>query len=350
MLKYTGPVKFPKDEQAHNNIVEWWYLNGLLNGTKGEKFSFMNCLFKVDNKRSRVPILGGLPVKTIYFFHSIIANLDTGEKETFVAPYCIISRDSFSKELLYINFLTESRPILLGGYVNYLLEEYDLFKYRLKTESLDLNLISAKPPLLEGGKGFLKMHDKSTYYYSLTDLDVKGKLNFKHEDYKVVGKAWMDHQWADTTYCKDRWHWFSIQLNSGLDLMCFEYIVGTTSVYHTTLIYADGSQKHFDNVEVLPEKRHWKSRRSGNSYKLDWLIKIPEENIELKVKAILPDQEVSFNAINYWEGATTVEGKVGTKKVSGNGFMELVGEYSPWGSLAFIKNTAWEVFGKMNNN
>ncbi|MFA6423951.1 MAG: lipocalin family protein [Candidatus Magasanikbacteria bacterium] len=347
MLKFTGTVQFPKDELAHKNIVEWWYVNGFLNGQKGERFSFMNCLFKVDNKRSKLPLLSRLPVKTVYFFHSIISNLDTGEKETFVAPYCIISRDSFTKELLNINFLVESKPILFGGYVNYLLEEYALFKYNLKTEALNLNLVYNKPPLLEGGKGYLKLHDKSTYYYSLTDLTAQGTLKFKDKLYQVTGKAWMDHQWADTTYNQDRWNWFSIQLDSGLDLMCFEYISGVKSVYHTTLIYPDGKQKYTDKIEIKAEKRKWKSRRSGNSYFLDWKIKIPEENIDLTVKAILSDQEVGFNAINYWEGATKIEGKVGTHSVSGNGFMELVGEYSPWGSLAFIKNTAWEAFDKI---
>ncbi len=346
MLKYNGPVQFPKDELAHKNIVEWWYVNGFLNGKKGERFSFMNCLFKVDNKRSKVPLLSRLPVKTVYFFHSIISNLDTGEKETFVAPYCIVSRDSFTKDLLYINFLTETKPILLGGYVNCLLEEYEIFKYKLKTESLDLNLFYNKPPMLEGGKGYLKMYNKSTYYYSLTDLSVQGILNFKHKSYQVVGKAWMDHQWADTTYSKDRWNWFSIQLNNGLDLMCFEYIEDGKSVYHTTFIYPDGLQKHTDKIEIISEKRKWKSHRSGNLYHLDWKIIIPDEDIELSVKAVLTDQEVGFNAINYWEGATKIEGKIGKEMVSGNGFMELVGEYSPWGSLAFIKNTAWEVFGK----
>ncbi len=346
MLKFSQKVQFPKDELAHKNIVEWWYVNGFLIGQKGERFSFMNCLFKIDNKRSKVPLLSSLPVKTVYFFHSIIANLDTGEKESFVAPYCIVSRDSFTKDLPYINFLTESKPVLLGGYINYSLEEYELFKYHQKTESLDLDLVYNKPPMLEGGKGFLKLHDKSTYYYSLTDLSAQGSLNFKHKQYHVTGKAWMDHQWADTTYNHDRWNWFSIQLNNGLDLMCFEYISNDKSVFHTTMIYPDGLQKHTENIEVVSQDKKWKSRRSGNVYNLEWKIIIPSEKIDLVVKAILPDQEVGFNAINYWEGATKIEGVCGGEIVSGNGFMELVGKYSPWGSLSFIKNTAWEVLGK----
>lgn len=345
MLKFTGPVEFPKDELAHKNIVEWWYVNGFLNGRNGEQFSFMNCLFRVDIKRSKVPLLSHLPVKTIYFFHSIVANLDTGEKETFVAPYCVLSRDSFTKDLLYINFLTESKPILFGSYVNYLLEEYELFKYRLKNENLDLDLVYNKSPLLEGGEGYLKTNDKSTYYYSLTDLSVQGALRFKNKQYEVFGKAWMDHQWADTTYNQDRWNWFSVQLENGLDLMCFEYISNGNSGFHTTLIYPDGLQKYSANISVVPLKRHWKSHRSGNQYTLDWEIKIPQENIELEIKAILPDQEINFNAINYWEGATQIKATVGGQAVSGRGFMEIVGKYSPWGSLAFIKNTAWEVFG-----
>ena len=345
MLKFTGPVKFPKDELAHKNIVEWWYINGFLSAEKGERFSFMNCLFRVEIKRSKVPLLSRLPMKVIYFFHSIISNLDTGEKETFVAPYCVISRDSFGKDLLYINFLTESKPILFGGYVNNLLEEYELFKYHLKNKNFDIDLVYNKSPLLEGGEGYLKNNNKSTYYYSLTDLSAQGTLKFKNKQYQVLGKAWMDHQWADTTCNQDRWNWFSVQLNNGLDLMCFEYISNGKSAFHATLIYPDGLQKYTNNVSIKPLNRHWKSHRSGNQYFLDWEIKIPEENIEFQTKAILPDQEISFNAINYWEGATEIKGSVGGKTVYGRGFMEIVGKYSPWGSLAFIKNTAWEVFG-----
>ncbi len=348
MLKFSGKVQFPKDELDHDSIVEWWYINGMLKTKKGQSFSFMNCLFKVDNKRSKIPLLSNLPVKTVYFFHSIIANLNTGEKEVKIAPYCLLSRDSFTKDLLYINFLTETKPILLNGYVNYLLEENKLFEYRLKTEDLDLNLIYNKLPMLEGGDGYLKMHEKSTYYYSLTDLSANGKIVFKNKKYDVSGKAWMDHQWADTTYNQDRWNWFSIQLSNGIDLMCFEYISQGKSVHHATLIYPDGLQKHTNEVEVKAGKHTWKSRRSGNVYNLDWKIKIPKENIELNVKAILSDQEVGFNAVNYWEGAINVKGLMSGTKILGQGFMELVGEYSPWGSLAFIKNTAWEVFGNTN--
>lgn len=348
MLKFSGKAQFPKDELSHDNIVEWWYINGFMNGSKGEKFSFMNCLFKVDNKRSKVPLLSRLPVKTVYFFHSIISNLKTGEKEIFVAPFCIISRDSFTKDLLHINFLVEFKPILFGGYVNHVLEEYELFKYRLKTEKMDVNLIYNKPPMLEGGEGYLKMNDKSTYYYSLTDLSLSGNLKFKDKMIEVTGKAWMDHQWADTSYNKDRWNWFSIQLDNGLDIMCFEHISNGNSVFHATIMFADGLQKSFDNIEIIPDGNMWKSRRSGNKYNLSWRVIIPNENIDLKIKAILPDQEIGFNVVNYWEGATEVKGMVGELKVKGKGFMELVGEYSPWGSLAFVKFPFKKYLQKIN--
>ena len=80
--------------------------------------------------------------------------------------------------------------------------------------------------MLEGGKGFITVRGRESYYYSLTDLVTSGTVRVDGKWIPVKGRSWMDHQWADVAYTKDRWTWFSIQLNDGTDIMCVEYSDG----------------------------------------------------------------------------------------------------------------------------
>ena len=50
-------IKFPEDELAHDNIIEWWYFNGNLKDKKGNEYAFMDCLFKADINRVKIPFL-----------------------------------------------------------------------------------------------------------------------------------------------------------------------------------------------------------------------------------------------------------------------------------------------------
>ncbi|MHA1895810.1 MAG: lipocalin-like domain-containing protein, partial [Promethearchaeota archaeon] len=34
-------IEFPKDELAHNSIIEWWYFNGHLTDKQGNRYAFM---------------------------------------------------------------------------------------------------------------------------------------------------------------------------------------------------------------------------------------------------------------------------------------------------------------------
>ena len=55
-MKYKT-IKFPEDEKPHNNFIEWWYYNGHLKDGEGNTYAFMNCLFKVDVKKVKIPFL-----------------------------------------------------------------------------------------------------------------------------------------------------------------------------------------------------------------------------------------------------------------------------------------------------
>lgn len=320
-MKYKK-ITFPEDGKPHNNIIEWWYFNGHLKDKEGKAYFFMDCLFKADVAKVNIPFLKVIPVNTLYFHHHLLSDVEAKKTTSHTFPFVVISKDSFSKPFFFVNYTLPS----LAGYVNYEIQELDEFKYRVKSDTFDLILESKKKPLLEGGKGFLELNSRITYYYSLTNMETKGHIIADGKSIEVQGKSWMDHQWADAPYSNDKWTWFSIQLDNGTELICFEYDDYKEKDYLLSMIDKDGKVIHITkDIDIIPLNDSWESQQTGAKYELSWKISIPSENIELKTKPILKDQEMIFGPINYWEGGIDVEGTINNKNVTGKGFMELVG-------------------------
>lgn len=333
------PIKFPEDELAHKNTIEWWYFNGHLEDKNHNKYSFMNCLFKADPKKIEIRFLNKIPLKAIYFSHSILSDIKNKNFYPNVDYVSIVSKDSFSKPLLFINY---TKPVVLTGYINSVIEETDKFKYRVKTENMDLELTSVKKPLLEGGSGYVDLHSKKTYYYSLTNLKTEGVIRIKNKLIQVKGKSWMDHQWANVTY-PDKWNWFSIQLDNDTEIVCFEYDDGKDKTYLASISHPNDKQEHTNEVRFTPIGMEWTSPKTKTKYPLSWRIEIPSKNIDLEVKPLIENQEMIFGTIRYWEGPLTVSGKFNNKKVKGVGFLELVGRQSHYTNLKFYKNKLAEL-------
>jgi len=333
-MKYQK-IKFPEDESAHNNIIEWWYFNGNLKDKKGNKYAFMDCLFKADATKVKIPFLK-VPFKTVHFSHSLLSDIKNKKFYSEINPVSIISTDSFSKPLLFINYTQPS----LEGYINYIIEKTGKFKYHIKTKNIDLILTSVKKPLLEGGKGFIDLNPDKTYYYSLTNLKTEGRIKIQDKWIDVKGKSWMDHQWADVPYNENKWTWFSIQLDNNIEIVCFEYDDRKTKSYLASISYPNDKHKHISKFELKSLGEKWKSKRTGTTYPLSWEIKIPSEKIKLKVEPLMknPSQEIIFGTINYWEGPLKIKGFVNNKKVKGEGFMELVGYASDYSKTKILKN------------
>ena len=340
------PIKFPEDELAHDFIAEWWYFNGSLKDREGREYSFMNCLFKVDVKKVKIHFLNKIPLKTSYFSHSLISDITNQNFQQRVSPFSVISDGSFTRPLLYVNY---ANPEIGKDYINCVIEKIEENKFHIRNEDLDLELITTKEPLLESGKGFVDVGSKTSYYYSLTNLKTTGKIKINGEWLDVSGKSWMDHQWTNMPYNKDRWDWFSVQLENETELVCFMYDNGKTKKYFADISYPDGRQEHFDQVEIVPtniSEKNWVSPKSKAVYPLEWTIGIPAKEIVLKIKARVPNQEMLFGSINYWEGSLSVTGSFAGQSVKGVGFMELVGYPSEYSNVKFIKDEIEKVIGK----
>ena len=332
------PLKFPLDDSRHDSIIEWWYFNGHLQDARGNKYSFMNCLFKVDVKRVKIPFLSKIPMQTAYFSHSLISDIKNKNFHHRITPLSLLSADSFSKPFLYINYLNHPA---IQSYTNCVIEQKTESLFHIKNEDLDLNLLSSKKPLLEGGKGFLNLQSSTTYYYSRTNLQTEGRIKIKNEWLEVKGISWMDHQWADKSYSKnlkDKWDWFSIQLDNQTEIVCGVYSDGKTKTQYAGISLADGRQENIQEFEAISLGKNWISPKSKAIYPLAWIIKIPAKKIELQLTAKINNQEMLAGSINYWEGPMQVEGIFDGKKVTGVGFMELYGYPSQYTNAKYIRD------------
>jgi predicted secreted hydrolase len=307
-------IEFPRDEQKHNHIIEWWYFNGNLKDKKGRTFSYMNCLFLTKPDKVKIPFLEKGFIKNLFFSHYLLSDNKKDFKSK-TNPLSIVGENSFTKPLLYANYDNSC-----------LIEETEPFKYHIVNDFVDLHLESQKKTLLLNKTGFLDLKVKSTYYYSLTRLKTKGIIREKGKWIPVQGLSWMDHQWADTPLTDDdKWKWFSIQLNNNCDIVCFIY-GDKIKTGHASMIDDKNKIKSTDKIEIIPGKTKYKNKKTGSEYCLEYEIKIPEFKLNLKTTPFKKEQEMVFETIKYWEGGIKIKGKMNKKDVSGEGFCELVTE------------------------
>lgn len=310
-------MEFPKDSFPHKSIIEWWYFNGQLYDKMGNRYSFMNCLFKTDPRKTSIPIVEKIPAKEVFFSHSLFTNHGSKKVDAHTNPVSIVSKDSFKQKGLFINYLNPS----VTGYINNEIIETGKFTYKLKNQDLDLTIIAKKRPFLHNGAGHFDIRSRKVFYYSLTNMSAKGIVRVNGKQIKVSGKAWMDHEWSSFAGEKN-WNWFSIQLNNNTEIMIQDY--NDRENTYVGINYSQQKHEFASDIKLMPLK-FWESKITGAKYPVKWEILVPSKNISLIAKAPLSKHEIIFGSLNYWEGPINVAGTVNGKKVEGCGFMELTG-------------------------
>ncbi len=339
-MEHIKSIVLPKDNGPHDYVIEWWYFNGHLYDKSGKEYSFMDCFFKVDLSKVNIPHIFPHLIEDhfksgnyLHFAHSSVSDISKGKSYKEIQNISLISKDSFQKELLYISY---KNAHIIGEELDGKIEETIPNNFNLKTKNIDLNLISKKKPLLEGGHGYVGTPKAGSYYYSFTNMSVEGKIVIEGKEIEVTGKAWMDHQWANVTYKKDKWTWFSFQLENETEIMCVEYDTEIGVDILIDIIDKEGNQKQYKNAIITPKGRFWRSRKTKARYPLSWKIEIPEAHLLINTKALIKKQEMVFGQINYWEGPMKVNAKINGKKVKGRGFMELVGYPADYNYLLLV--------------
>lgn len=330
------PISLPEDGMPHDTVIEWWYWNGYLEDAKGKEYAFMDCLFRADAEKVKIPYLKNLFARGragryVLFAHSILADLSAKSALKNIQNISFASRDSFKRPLFYASYMD---PLSLAdGFVAHEMAETAPGVFHIKTEMLDLTMRSRRTPMLEGGQGFVTVRGRESFYYSLTDLETAGMVRVGGKWVSVTGRSWMDHQWADVAYAKDRWTWFSIQLEDGTDIMCVEYDDGKAKDRIVDVLDGRGRTTHATAASFAPGDERWKSKVTKAEYPLQWTITVPEKDMTISTSARIADGEMIFGSINYWEGPIAVSATVKGKKVKGVGFMELAGYPSNYNYL-----------------
>ena len=340
MEEIIKTVGLPEDNGPHNYGVEWWYFNGHLKDKEGKEYSFMDCLFKVDLTKVYIPHILNHPLKNhlqkgeyVYFAHSVVSDISNKKNYKEIQNISLVSADSFIGDKFFVSY---KNPMIFGHKIKSEIKELDSNGFHIKTKNLDLKLESRKDPLFEGGHGYVGTPKAGSYYYSLTDMKASGNLNIDKKEIEVEGIAWMDHQWADVEYNKekkDKWTWFSFQLENGMEIMCVEYSKKDGVDILVDTIDKNGKQSQYKNAILKAGNDIWKSEKTKAEYPQSWHIEIADAEIVIDAHSIVDDQEMIFGQINYWEGSMDIIAQINGDKIKGKGFMELVGYPSDYNYL-----------------
>lgn len=301
-------IEFPRDNEPHENLSEWWYFTGHLRDEEGREYGFEFVIFKGDRGRE-----GG--------FSAHFAVTD-GEAETF----------EFAERTSYLDGgrRGEGLDLCVGGWTLAGGPEAFAVAAAMPGYELDLALKPLKPASIHDEDGLLDFGEYGwSYYYSYTRMEVSGNLMTASGPVEVTGEAWMDHQWGDfVSVGSGGWDWFSLQLADGRDFTAsmVRSQEGEVVLDYGTLVGADGVARHMSEADFEIEATgEWTSERSGATYPAGWRLTIPAEEIDVVLEPVLADQELDTMAstgIIYWEGA--VEAMAGGVRV-GRGYVELTG-------------------------
>ncbi len=335
-------ISFPADEGRHPaESVEWWYMAGHLSGeSTGNSYSFMLSYFYYPGDTMGISYDG--------FRILNLANDDTGEFHTETMPvrqYRDLATDHLHLDVLLFNLVQESwdhREEPPGTRIPF---EY-VVSARAEHGALNLSTVLQKRPLIPGDDGLFDQGANSyTYYYSLTDMQVTGSIDFDGVLENVTGSAWIDRQYGSfNPYSGEQYEWFFIQLSNGMDLNVWNLFTPDNrlpdqAAYKHMAVYVDEDTQYTEHDFTLERIGFSCVQASGNCYAQEWRLSSDINQLDLIISTQHHDSEVSL-PFTFFEGATSVSGTVNGTAVSGKGFAELLKKYmSPQLSLVTPKDT-----------
>ena len=314
---------FPRDHGAHpQRRTEWWYITG--QAQAGDRiFGFQVTFFRsrVDATQS---MRSKFAAKQILFAHAAVTDVQ-GAK--------LWHDDRIARAGMDIALAAEDDARLrLRDWS--LVREGDAWHALVPAAgfALDLRCAATQPALLQGRQGLSRKgprEDQASYYYSLPQLAVAGRLSLQGRDFQVSGKAWMDHEWSDEYLAAEAvgWDWIGMNLDDGSALMGFRIRRKDGSTLWDGGAFRSAKGELYvaspGETEFRPQRR-WTSALSGASYPVEWTVRTPADIYT--VRAVIDNQELdsrnSTGAI-YWEGLADLIDSQGRRV--GRGYLEMTG-------------------------
>ena len=317
---------FPRDHGSHEEFkTEWWYFTGHLRTVDGKRYGFEVTFFRVGVQADGAQT-SPWDLRHIALAHFALTDID-GRRFRYYEKLNRQSPFTASSSTRNFDVFNEGWRATTTADGNWRLVA------REGPDSIDLRLVSRKPPAIHGERGISVKAEGEGYashYYSMTRLEVSGSVNGR----RCNGLAWMDHEFGSSQLRETQrgWDWFSLQLDNDSELML--YVIrradGTPDVTSSgSLVTPDGTVIHIsrDQMKITP-RRTWRSARSGASYPMGWDVAIPGLGIALRVEPVMDEQELvteRSTRVTYWEGAVDVTGRYRNVGVRGAGYVEMTG-------------------------
>lgn len=324
------PFSFPIDHGAHLDYqTEWWYYTGNLIAEDGRLFGFQLTFFRrgLISPEKRVLRQSRWATDQVYMAHFALSHISDGRFHAF---------ERFSRGAATL------AGAEVGPFYRVWLEDWQVVQkaddeFRLYAAEddmiLDLMLKDMKGPVLQGIEGYSQKGTdpgNASYYYSQSRLLMQGKLSVEGEVLSVQGEGWMDHEFGTSALAEDQngWDWFALQLSDWSELMV--YTIRKTNgdidpFSRGIMVFPDGSVRALELEDFsIRVTDTWKSSFTESVYPAGWIIEVPEENLVLRVKPRLADQELRLSFI-YWEGSVEVNGEKAGEVIGGQGYVELTG-------------------------
>lgn len=320
------PMIFPRDHGPHPQYrSEWWYFTGNLAGEDGRRFGYQWVLFRLALSPDAAARESAWGTRQAYMAHFALTDAETGRFhafERFARGGAGLAGAAADPLRVWLEDWSLREDPETGGW-----------RLRVREEGIeiDLELAAVRPPVLQGDRGFSRKSARpgnASHYYSISRLDTHGILRAGGRSHHVTGLSWLDREWGTSALADDQqgWDWFALQLDDGTDLMV--YLLrrkdgGIDPFSAGMLMSAQGATPLAAGDVSLDILDHWTSP-DGTRYPSRWRIDVPERNLTLDVRPLLPNQELALS-VRYWEGAVAVTGRHGELEVGGHGYVELVG-------------------------
>ena len=320
----------PHDYFEHPDFqTEWWYYTGNLKAPTGQSYGFELTFFRRALTREGVQP-SAWDLRDVYFAHFAVSDLDGqhfyhAERTNRAGPG-IAGASEASSSVWNGNWQIHSNG------ADQSLQAVD------PQMQLHLTLHSEKPPVLHGENGVSQKAEgagHASYYFSLTRLTAKGKLDLNGRQFAVTGLAWMDHEFFSHQLTPDQigWDWLSMQFEDNTELMLF-YIrrkdASLDPFSSGTYVDAQGKSTHLRATDFAlePQGQNWTSPVTHAVYPITWRVTVPQLGIDVEERTSLPPQEMPGHSEfvpSYWEGAIWLQGRRGQAELRGVGYLEMTG-------------------------
>lgn len=316
-------LAFPADHGAHPELrTEWWYITGQASAG-GRSFGFQVTFF-----RSRVDATQGMQsrfaAKQLLFAHAALTDVE-GRKLWHDQR---IARQGFG----IAEAATGDARLQLRDWSLVRAGRHWTARLPAGDFTLELRCEEVQPVLLQGRAGLSRKGPEAaqaSYYYSLPQLAVDGRITLRGQRFDVTGKAWLDHEWSEALMHPEAvgWDWIGMNLDDGSALTAFQLRrKDGRALWDGGSFRSAGGELYVatqGETEFRPQRR-WTSASSNASYPVEWIVRTPADFYT--VRAVIDNQELDSRASTgaiYWEGLSDLVDSNGRRV--GRGYLEMTG-------------------------